>query len=83
VPLASGDVRGHARQGLGKSLQTVSLLGYLKHYRNINGPHLLVTPKTTLHNWLNEFNKWCPTIDAFILHGSKEERVRGRRPTLK
>ena len=71
-----GRLCAHAGQGLGKSLQTISLLGYLKHYRSVDGPHLLVTPKTTLHNWLNEFNKWCPTINAFILHGGKEDRVR-------
>lgn len=62
--------------GLGKSLQTISFLGYLKTYRNVRGPHLLVTPKTTLHNWRNEFARWCPTMNVFVLHGPKDERVR-------
>lgn len=42
--------------------------------REIDGPHLLVVPKSTLQNWLNEVNRWVPDLRAFILHGSKEER---------
>ncbi|KAJ1969849.1 chromatin remodeling complex Adenosinetriphosphatase, partial [Dimargaris xerosporica] len=60
--------------GLGKTLQTISFLGYLKVYRNIAGPHLIVVPKTTLHNWQSEFQKWVPSLNSFILHGSKEDR---------
>ncbi|SAM03058.1 hypothetical protein [Absidia glauca] len=60
--------------GLGKTLQTISFLGYLKHMRNINGPHLVVVPKSTLHNWKNEFDRWIPDFDAFVFHGSKDTR---------
>ncbi|KAI7858815.1 SNF2 family N-terminal domain-containing protein [Circinella umbellata] len=61
--------------GLGKTLQTISFLGYLKHIRGINGPHLVVVPKSTLHNWKNEFSKWVPDFNAFIFHGDKEQRA--------
>lgn len=61
--------------GLGKTLQTISFLGYLKHVRGIKGPHLVVVPKSTLHNWLNEFGKWIPDFDAFVFHGDKEARA--------
>ncbi|KAI8096387.1 SNF2 family N-terminal domain-containing protein [Halteromyces radiatus] len=61
--------------GLGKTLQTISFLGYLKHVRGIPGPHLVVVPKSTLHNWKNEFTKWIPDFDAFIFHGDKAERA--------
>jgi SWI/SNF-related matrix-associated actin-dependent regulator of chromatin subfamily A member 5 len=40
--------------GLGKTLQTISLLGYLKESKGISGPHLIITPKSTLTNWANE-----------------------------
>ncbi|KAF7726733.1 hypothetical protein EC973_008507 [Apophysomyces ossiformis] len=60
--------------GLGKTLQTISFLGYLKHLRDISGPHLVVVPKSTLHNWKNEFSKWVPDFDAFVFHGDKDER---------
>ncbi|KAF9041979.1 slide-domain-containing protein [Hymenopellis radicata] len=33
--------------GLGKTLQTISFLSYLKHYKEIAGPHLIVVPKST------------------------------------
>ncbi|RCH87009.1 hypothetical protein CU098_000744, partial [Rhizopus stolonifer] len=61
--------------GLGKTLQTISFLGYLKHVRGIKGPHLVVVPKSTLHNWLNEFKKWVPDFDAFVFHGDKDTRA--------
>ena len=48
--------------GLGKTLQTISVLGYLKHYRNSDGPHIVIVPKSTVQNWLNEFARWCPSI---------------------
>ncbi|CAO3634318.1 unnamed protein product [Cunninghamella blakesleeana] len=61
--------------GLGKTLQTISFLGYLKHVRGINGPHLVVVPKSTLQNWKNEFQKWVPDFNAFIFHGDKNQRA--------
>ncbi|XP_023332066.1 chromatin-remodeling complex ATPase chain Iswi [Eurytemora carolleeae] len=60
--------------GLGKTLQTISLLGYMKHFRNINGPHMILVPKSTLANWMNEFKKWCPTLRAVCLIGDQETR---------
>ncbi|KAI9000230.1 member of the imitation-switch class of ATP-dependent chromatin remodeling complex [Gaertneriomyces semiglobifer] len=60
--------------GLGKTLQSISFLGYLKHYQNITGPHLVIVPKSTLHNWVNEFSRWVPTLNTFMFHGSKADR---------
>ncbi|XP_029463739.1 probable global transcription activator SNF2L1 isoform X1 [Rhinatrema bivittatum] len=61
--------------GLGKTLQTIALLGYLKHYRNIPGPHMVLVPKSTLHNWMNEFKHWVPTLRAVCLIGDKDARA--------
>ncbi|NXE48262.1 SMCA1 protein, partial [Casuarius casuarius] len=61
--------------GLGKTLQTIALLGYLKHYRNIPGPHMVLVPKSTLHNWMNEFKRWVPSLRAVCLIGDKDARV--------
>eukprot|EP01116_Phalansterium_solitarium_P005922 TRINITY_DN181_c1_g1_i1.p1 TRINITY_DN181_c1_g1~~TRINITY_DN181_c1_g1_i1.p1 ORF type:complete len:1111 (+),score=402.66 TRINITY_DN181_c1_g1_i1:110-3442(+) len=69
--------------GLGKTLQTISFLGYLKEYRGVSGPHLVITPKSTLGNWINEFRRWCPLLRVFKLHGSKDERARQRDEQLK
>ncbi|KAF8933683.1 hypothetical protein BGZ47_010762 [Haplosporangium gracile] len=60
--------------GLGKTLQTISFLGYLKHVQGVKGPHLVIVPKSTLHNWKSEFNKWLPDANVFLLHAHKEER---------
>ncbi|KAL9921619.1 chromatin-remodeling complex ATPase chain Iswi-like [Glossina fuscipes fuscipes] len=60
--------------GLGKTLQTISMLGYLKHVKNQGGPHIVVAPKSTLQSWLNEFEKWCPSLDVVCLIGQKDER---------
>ncbi|GAA6066860.1 probable global transcription activator SNF2L1, partial [Tachysurus ichikawai] len=62
--------------GLGKTLQTIALLGYLKHYRNIPGPHMVLVPKSTLHNWMSEFKRWVPSLRAVCLIGDKDARVR-------
>ncbi|KAM8954426.1 LOW QUALITY PROTEIN: SWI/SNF-related matrix-associated actin-dependent regulator of chromatin subfamily A member 1 [Pelodytes ibericus] len=61
--------------GLGKTLQTIALLGYLKHYRNIPGPHMVLVPKSTLHNWMNEFKRWIPSICPVCLIGDKVARA--------
>lgn len=62
-------------QGLGKTLQTISFLAYLKHYRDIAGPHLIVVPKSTLQNWAREFSRWTPDFNIISLAGTKDERA--------
>uniref|UniRef100_A0A7N9CKN3 SNF2 related chromatin remodeling ATPase 1 n=1 Tax=Macaca fascicularis TaxID=9541 RepID=A0A7N9CKN3_MACFA len=61
--------------GLGKTLQTIALLGYLKHYRNIPGPHMVLVPKSTLHNWMNEFKRWVPSLRVICFVGDKDARA--------
>ena len=61
--------------GLGKTLQTISFLGYLFHHLDVKGPHLIIVPKSTLHNWVSEVNRWCPSLKAILFHGDKDERV--------
>ncbi|KIY43532.1 hypothetical protein FISHEDRAFT_53398 [Fistulina hepatica ATCC 64428] len=60
--------------GLGKTLQTISFLSYLRHHKDIVGPHLVVVPKSTLQNWHREFEKWSQDINIVVLTGTKEER---------
>ncbi|XP_060230470.1 probable global transcription activator SNF2L1 isoform X2 [Meriones unguiculatus] len=61
--------------GLGKTLQTIALLGYLKHHRNIPGPHMVLVPKSTLHNWMNEFKRWVPSLRVICFVGDKDVRA--------
>lgn len=68
--------------GLGKTLQTISLIGYMKHFRDQGRPHLVIVPKSTLQNWINEFTKWCPSLKTICLTGNKDDRAEFVRTTL-
>jgi SNF2 family DNA or RNA helicase len=35
------------------------------------GPHLVIVPKSTLGNWIREFNFWYPDAKAIKFHGAK------------
>ncbi|EGV63380.1 hypothetical protein PSN45_004339 [Yamadazyma tenuis] len=60
--------------GLGKTLQTISFLGYLRYFKGINGPHIIITPKSTLDNWAREFARWTPDVRVLVLQGDKDQR---------
>ena len=60
--------------GLGKTLQTISFLGYLRFIKKVNGPHIVITPKSTLDNWAREFNRWIPDMKVLVVQGDKDER---------
>ncbi|KAL1335590.1 hypothetical protein HN51_030075 [Arachis hypogaea] len=68
--------------GLGKTLQTISLLGYLHEFRGIKGPHMVVAPKSTLGNWMNEIRRFCPILRAVKFLGNPEERRHIREELL-
>lgn len=60
--------------GLGKTLQSISFLGYLRYVKGIDGPFLVIVPKSTLDNWSREFAKWTPDVNTIVLQGDKESR---------
>ncbi|TQE02711.1 hypothetical protein C1H46_011684 [Malus baccata] len=68
--------------GLGKTLQTISLLGYLHEFRGITGPHMVVAPKSTLGNWMNEIRRFCPILRAVKFLGNPDERKHIREDLL-
>lgn len=39
-------------------------------------PHLVISPKSTLRNWMNELKRWVPALSSVCLIGSQEERSR-------
>lgn len=62
--------------GLGKTIQIIVFFGalYWSRLKDIVtgtrglGPSLIVCPATLMHQWVEEFHKWCPPIRVVILH---------------
>ncbi|KAJ6787711.1 hypothetical protein PWT90_08479 [Aphanocladium album] len=60
--------------GLGKTVQTISLIALLREQENYLGPHLIVAPLSTLSNWMDEFQRWTPSIPVIMYHGTPDQR---------
>ncbi|OIT08224.1 PREDICTED: ATP-dependent DNA helicase DDM1-like [Nicotiana attenuata] len=61
------------QMGLGKTIQTIAFLAHLKG-NGLDGPYLVIAPLSTLSNWLNEIERFVPSINAIIYHGDKKQR---------
>jgi SWI/SNF-related matrix-associated actin-dependent regulator of chromatin subfamily A member 5 len=68
--------------GLGKTIEVIGFLGYLREYKKIERPFLVVSPKSVLSNWCREFKKWCSVIQVVKLKATKEEREATLRDDL-
>ncbi|KAI8637818.1 SNF2 family N-terminal domain-containing protein [Parasitella parasitica] len=60
--------------GLGKTAQVISFLGRL-HELGESGPHLIIVPSSTIQNWEREFERFCPSLEVRLYHGSLQERM--------
>ena len=58
--------------------QTVTLFAYLAAKSGVGGPHLIITPASTIDNWIRELNRWCPHFTVVKYHGSLVERAEYR-----
>ena len=45
---------------MGKTIQAISILAYMKETLKVKAPHLIIAPKSTISNWMKEFKKWAP-----------------------
>lgn len=59
--------------GLGKTIQALSML---HHYKETNGTlkAIVVCPTTLIYNWKNEVEKFTPSLEWYIHHGSTRSR---------
>mmetsp|Transcript_11161 Transcript_11161/g.46600 ORF Transcript_11161/g.46600 Transcript_11161/m.46600 type:complete len:413 (+) Transcript_11161:132-1370(+) len=60
--------------GLGKTIQTISLLAYLKEFKDNNGPFLIVVPLATVSNWVRELEAWLPSSRKVVYRGDRNTR---------
>ena len=64
--------------GLGKTVQTISFLGYLYKEMLVSYPFLVVVPLSTVSNWEREFKKWVPGEFLFVLVSQLHLRTSNR-----
>lgn len=60
--------------GLGKTVQTVSFMNWLRHDRGQDGPFICVVPLSTMPAWADTFNNWTPDINYVIYTGREDAR---------
>ncbi|PNT78386.1 hypothetical protein BRADI_1g78440v3, partial [Brachypodium distachyon] len=79
VLLVTAHVSDHGQMGLGKTLQAISLLSYLKIQSITPGPFLVLCPLSVTHGWSSEFARFCPTLKVIQYAGDKAHRRDLRR----
>ncbi|XP_055817519.1 probable helicase CHR10 isoform X1 [Solanum dulcamara] len=65
--------------GLGKTLQAISLLSYLKVYLKTPGLFLVLCPLSVTDGWMSEMAKFSPKLRVLSYTGEKEHRHNLRR----
>jgi ATP-dependent helicase STH1/SNF2 len=61
-------------QGLGKTIQTISLITFLIEVKKQEGPFLVIVPLSTMPNWILEFEKWAPSVRMISYKGTPTQR---------
>ncbi|KRZ23437.1 Lymphocyte-specific helicase, partial [Trichinella pseudospiralis] len=59
--------------GLGKTVQCIAFLCHMISV-GVKGPFLVISPLSTLRNWMNEFKKFAPEIPVLLYYGKRDER---------
>lgn len=61
--------------GLGKTLQSIALLAFV-YEMDTKGPFLIAAPLSTVDNWMNEFEKFAPSLPVlkYYHQGGFQER---------
>ena len=59
--------------GLGKTIQVIALLNYIKTQKKETA--LLIVPTSLIGNWMNEIEKFTPSLKYYILHSSENKSI--------
>ncbi|SFJ68755.1 MULTISPECIES: DEAD/DEAH box helicase [unclassified Bacillus (in: firmicutes)] len=60
--------------GLGKSIQTITYLLYIKEHNLKTGPALIVAPTSVLGNWQKEFERFAPSLRVKLHYGGNRTK---------
>jgi len=60
--------------GIGKSLQAIAMLCYLWDGKSPGMKAVIVAPKSALHQWAAEFERFTHNIQTFVVSGKYEDR---------
>ncbi|MEL5865208.1 SNF2 helicase associated domain-containing protein [Clostridium cochlearium] len=66
--LGFGGILGD-EMGLGKTIQAISFI-----LSNKNSKSLIVAPTSLVYNWIDEFEKFAPSLKVIAANGTKKER---------
>lgn len=55
--------------GLGKTVQALAWLAWLREHGHLDGPTLVVCPKSVQENWRNEVERFCPALNVRVWSG--------------
>eukprot|EP00258_Populus_trichocarpa_P024862 XP_024440881.1 probable helicase CHR10 isoform X3 [Populus trichocarpa] len=69
------------QMGLGKTLQAISFLSYLKVHQKSPGPYLVLCPLSVTDGWVSEIDKFTPKLKVLRYVGEKEHQ-RSLRKTI-
>ncbi|KAF8546993.1 hypothetical protein OG21DRAFT_1490621 [Imleria badia] len=67
-------LKGLQWMGLGKTIQTISLVAFLIEVKKQRGPYLVIVPLSTMTNWSGEFAKWAPAVKTISYKGNPMQR---------
>ncbi|CAG8532181.1 1293_t:CDS:10 [Acaulospora morrowiae] len=71
----NGILADEMASGLGKTVQSISLMAHLAETHNIWGPFLVIAPASTLHNWQKEIAEFLPSFKILPYWGTPKDRV--------
>lgn len=69
----------YEQMGLGKTLQAISFLSYLKVHQISPAPFLVLCPLSVTDGWVSEIAKFAPCLNVLQYVGDKETRRDARR----
>lgn len=61
--------------GLGKTIQVITLILRLKEDKKLGGHVLVVCPTTIIGNWQKECERFAPSLDVSVYHGTERNLI--------